>query len=211
MYLLAPKYERKGSIYFDTIALFSIVLTLNNKIMDARDRFFEVRDALGLTDYRIYTDVEGVTKGMLDRLRQGITTEISNKWLIPFLEAYPQVNANYILTGQPPMFLEVGITEKCKHLETRLISQDDTIKNSQIYISELKERMASVEEKCKMVEMENEKLRDNLAKSREIEFFKDEAEFYKKQAMRLMEELRIKNNEFMEMKLKLEGMVTKCQ
>lgn len=179
--------------------------------MDARDRFFEVRDALGLTDYRIYTDVEGVTKGMLDRLRQGITTEISNKWLIPFLEAYPQVNANYILTGQPPMFLEVGITEKCKHLETRLISQDDTIKNSQIYISELKERIVYIEEKCKMVEIENEKLRDNLAKSREIEFFKDEAEFYKKQAMRLMEELRIKNNEFMEMKLKLEGMVTKCQ
>lgn len=211
MYLLAPKYERKGSIYFDTIALFSIVLTLNNKIMNARDRFFEVRDALGLTDYRIYTDVEGVTKGMLDRLRQGITTEISNKWLIPFLEAYPQVNANYILTGQPPMFLEVGITEKCKHLETRLISQDDTIKNSQIYISELKERIVYIEEKCKMVEIENEKLRDNLAKSREIEFFKDEAEFYKKQAMRLMEELRIKNNEFMEMKLKLEGMVTKCQ
>ena len=67
--------------------------------MDARERFFEVRDALGLSDYRIYTDVEGVTKSMLDRLRQGVTTEISNKWFIPFLEAYPEVNANYILTG----------------------------------------------------------------------------------------------------------------
>lgn len=72
--------------------------------MDARDRFFEVRDALGLTDYRIYTDVKGATKSMLDRLRQGVTTEISNKWFIPFLEAYPEVNANYILTGKGPKF-----------------------------------------------------------------------------------------------------------
>lgn len=72
--------------------------------MDARDRFFEVRDALGLTDYRIYTDVKGATKSMLDRLRQGVTTEISNKWFIPFLEAYPEVNANYILTGKGSKF-----------------------------------------------------------------------------------------------------------
>ena len=72
--------------------------------MDARDRFFEVRDALGLTDYRIYTDVKGAPKSMLDRLRQGVTTEISNKWFIPFLEAYPEVNANYILTGKGSKF-----------------------------------------------------------------------------------------------------------
>ena len=72
--------------------------------MDARERFFEVRDALGLSDYRIYTDVKGATKSMLDRLRQGVTTDISNKWFIPFLEAYPQVNANYILTGRGSKF-----------------------------------------------------------------------------------------------------------
>jgi predicted adenine nucleotide alpha hydrolase (AANH) superfamily ATPase len=72
--------------------------------MDARERFFEVRDALGLSDYRIYTDVKGATKSMLDRLRQGVTTEISNKWFIPFLEAYPEVNANYILTGKGSKF-----------------------------------------------------------------------------------------------------------
>lgn len=40
------------------------------------------------------------------KLRQGQTEEVSVKILMPFCEAYPQVNANYILTGKGPMFLD---------------------------------------------------------------------------------------------------------
>ena len=72
--------------------------------MSTRERFYEVRDALGLTDYKIQTSVEGITKNMLDKLRQGIVTEVSIKILKPFIEAYPQVNVNYILTGSGSMF-----------------------------------------------------------------------------------------------------------
>jgi hypothetical protein len=74
--------------------------------MGTRKRFYEVRDALNLTDYKIQTSIEGITKSMLDKLRQGIVTEISIKILKPFIEAYPQVNANYILTGRGSMFIQ---------------------------------------------------------------------------------------------------------
>ena len=43
---------------------------------------------------------------MISKLRQGHTEEVSVKILMPFCEAYPQVNANYILTGKGPMFLD---------------------------------------------------------------------------------------------------------
>lgn len=80
--------------------------------MGTRERFYEVRDALNLTDYKIQTSVEGITKSMLDKLRQGIVTEVSIKILKPFIEAYPQVNVNYILTGSGSMFIQEQETQQ---------------------------------------------------------------------------------------------------
>lgn len=95
--------------------------------MSTRERFYEVRDALGLTDYKIQTSVEGITKNMLDKLRQGIVTEVSIKILKPFIEAYPQVNVNYILTGSGSMFnQEQGVIEarvEAKPIDTNIIIQ----------------------------------------------------------------------------------------
>lgn len=72
----------------------------------AKDRFHEVMDSLGLNDYKVYTGIENISKNMMYKLRQGQTEEVSVKILMPFCEAYPQVNANYILTGKGPMFIE---------------------------------------------------------------------------------------------------------
>lgn len=76
----------------------------------AKDRFHEVMDSLGLSDYKVYTSIEGITKNMISKLRQGHTEEVSVKILMPFCEAYPEVNANYILTGRGSMFLENEIS-----------------------------------------------------------------------------------------------------
>lgn len=84
--------------------------------MSTRERFYEVRDALNLTDYKIYTSVEGITKNMLDKLRQGLVTEVSIKILKPFIEAYPQVNVNYILTGRGSMFIQEQKAETKKEI-----------------------------------------------------------------------------------------------
>ena len=135
--------------------------------MDARERFFEVRDALGITDYRIYTDVKGVTKSMLDRLRQGITTEVSNKWLIPFLEAYPQVNANYILTGRGSMFLtDENFNEALN--ETIMSELANLRRENKLLL----EQLDTLSKLYKAMTTEN-----NAVPSSEADFYKAESEF----------------------------------
>lgn len=157
--------------------------------MDARERFFEVRDALGLTDYRIYTDVDGVTKSMLDRLRQGVTTDVSTKWLIPFLEAYPQVNANYILTGRGSKFIEPDVIEKNKVLEKNFMNIARDFEKSQMENIELKKELAETKAVKNLMEKENAKLREELTKSMSAEFFRQEADFYKEKAENLVSKL----------------------
>lgn len=77
--------------------------------MNAKERFFKVMASLNLTDYRVYTDIDGVTKNMMVKLRNGETQEVSTKILQPFCNAFPEVNANYILTGKGGMFLDEQI------------------------------------------------------------------------------------------------------
>ena len=78
------------------------IIVANNK---TTERFHEVMDSLNLNDYKVYTSIEGISKNMMSKLRQGHTEEVSAKILMSFCEAYPQVNANYILTGKGDMFL----------------------------------------------------------------------------------------------------------
>ena len=77
-----------------------------------KERFYEVMEALKLTDYRVYTDVEGITKNMMVKLRNGETNEVSTKILMPFLSKYGDVDANYILTGRgTPLRESIETTE----------------------------------------------------------------------------------------------------
>lgn len=71
-----------------------------------KERFYEVMGILNLTDYRVYTDIEGITKNMMVKLRNGETSEVSTKILMPFLNTYKNVNANYILTGRGNAIIE---------------------------------------------------------------------------------------------------------
>jgi hypothetical protein len=153
-----------------------VLFLILNEIMDARERFFEVRDALGLTDYRIYTDVKGVTKSMLDRLRQGVTTEVSNKWLIPFLEAYPQVNANYILTGRGSMF--IFDRNNVDSFDEKLTSEMTALKREN---KRLEEQLDTLSKLYYAITGEN-----NVIPSSEADFYKAESDFYKKNAERLI-------------------------
>ncbi len=66
----------------------------------AKSRFYETMELLGLTDYRVYTDVEDITKNMMVKLRKGETGEVSIKILVPYCTKYEDVNPEYILTGR---------------------------------------------------------------------------------------------------------------
>ena len=77
-----------------------------------KERFYEVMEILNLTDYRVYTDIEGITKNMMVKLRNGETSEVSTKILMPFLNTYKNVNANYILTGRGNAIIEDEDTDR---------------------------------------------------------------------------------------------------
>ena len=53
-----------------------------------KDRFYQVIKALNLSDYRVYTDVDSITKNAMTKLRNGDTKDVSTKILVPFCLYY---------------------------------------------------------------------------------------------------------------------------
>lgn len=132
----------------------------------AKDRFHEVMDSLGLSDYKVYTSIEGITKNMISKLRQGHTEEVSVKILMPFCEAYPQVNANYILTGKGNMFLDTG--EAPANSLTASQNQrmfEDTIKDKDNQIADLKAEIERMKSAMDKLTGQNEIMREQLGLS----------------------------------------------
>lgn len=71
-------------------------------------RFIEVLDALKLTGYKL-NGIGKITKQKISNIKNDIT-EVKTDVLSDFCIAFPQVNANYILTGRESMFLENEIS-----------------------------------------------------------------------------------------------------
>lgn len=129
----------------------------------AKDRFHEVMDSLGLSDYKVYTSIEGITKNMISKLRQGHTEEVSVKILMPFCEAYPQVNANYILTGKGNMFLDTGkapANSLTASQNQRMF--EDMIKDKDIQIADLKAEIERMKSAMDKLTGQNEIMREQL-------------------------------------------------
>lgn len=128
----------------------------------AKDRFHEVMDSLNLSDYKVHTYIEGITKNMISKLRQGQTEEVSVKILMPFCEAYPQVNANYILTGKGDMFLDTD-----KSTSENIASQSqkmykDTITGKDKEIADLKAEIARMKSEIDKLTGQNDIMREQL-------------------------------------------------
>ncbi len=80
---------------------------LKNNIMAKNvysERFLSIVDKIGLSDAKIANSVEGLDKTLMSHIRTGRQGASINV-LSSLCEAYPQVNANYILTGKGNMFL----------------------------------------------------------------------------------------------------------
>lgn len=132
----------------------------------AKDRFHEVMDSLGLSDYKVYTSIEGITKNMISKLRQGHTEEVSVKILMPFCEAYPQVNANYILTGKGNMFLDTGkapANSLTASQNQRMF--EDMIKDKDNQIADLKAEIERMKSAMDRLTGQNEIMREQLGLS----------------------------------------------
>lgn len=68
------------------------------------ERFLSIVDKTGICDAKIADSVNGLDKTLMSHIRTGRQGASLNV-LSSFCEAYPEVNANYILTGKGEMFL----------------------------------------------------------------------------------------------------------
>lgn len=75
--------------------------------MERDERFLEVINELQITAYTLEKE-NGIknAQAKVSHYKKGVTKSISSDIIVGLCEAYPQVNANYILTGNGPMFKE---------------------------------------------------------------------------------------------------------
>lgn len=69
------------------------------------ERFLAVIEKLGYSDYKIWNEVESLSKATMSKIRRGICG-VSMNALCDFIEQYPQVNADYIIVGRGSMFIQ---------------------------------------------------------------------------------------------------------
>lgn len=69
------------------------------------ERFLDVIEKLGFSDYKVWNEVESLSKATMSKIRRGLCG-VSMNTLCDFVAEYPQVNADYIITGRGSMFIQ---------------------------------------------------------------------------------------------------------
>lgn len=69
------------------------------------ERFLYVIEKLGFSDYKVWNEVESLSKATMSKIRRGLCG-VSMNTLCDFVAEYPQVNADYIITGRGSMFIQ---------------------------------------------------------------------------------------------------------
>lgn len=69
------------------------------------ERFLYVIEKLGFSDYKVWNEVESLSKATMSKIRRGLCG-VSMNTLCDFITEYPQVNADYIITGRGSMFIQ---------------------------------------------------------------------------------------------------------
>lgn len=100
-------YGRKDTIIFYSANYFLNINNLKYYTMTTSERFLEVLEGLKIGPYVLEKDC-GVknAQAKISHYKKGVTKAISGDIIVQLCEAYPQVNANYILTGKGGMFLD---------------------------------------------------------------------------------------------------------
>lgn len=129
------------------------------------ERFLQVIDKLEVTDYFIWNNCSGISKAQMSHIRTGrggaslsIIESLCNK--------FPQVNANYILTGKGDMFLDTGkapANSLTASQNQRMF--EDMIKNKDNQIADLKAEIERMKSAMDKLTGQNEIMREQLGLS----------------------------------------------
>lgn len=135
--------------------------------MTTSERFLEVMEGLKIGPYVLEKDC-GVknAQAKISHYKNGVTKAISGDIIVQLCEAYPQVNANYILTGKGNMFLDTG--EAPANSLTASQNQrmfEDMIKNKDNQIADLKTEIERMKSAMDKLTGQNEIMREQLGLS----------------------------------------------
>ena len=128
------------------------------------ERFLQVIDKLGVTDYFIWNNCDAISKAQMSHIRTG-KGGASLSIIESLCNNFPQVNANYILTGKGDMFLD---TEKSTSENIASQSQKmykDTITSKDKEIANLKAEIERMKSEIDKLIGQNEIMREQLGLS----------------------------------------------
>ncbi|WP_287661105.1 hypothetical protein [Bacteroides sp.] len=127
-------------------------------------RFLETIEKLELTDYKVWNTLENLSKATMSKIRRGICG-VSMNTLQEFCQIY-NVNANYILTGKEPMFIESEnsiSTEEGKGNEDDIsLTYDELSRLYKTTVSRYERLFTNLEEQFKGLEKTIMEVRENL-------------------------------------------------
>lgn len=128
------------------------------------ERFLQVIDKLGVTDYFIWNNCDAISKAQMSHIRTG-KGGASLSIIESLCNNFPQVNANYILTGKGDMFLDTD-----KSTSENIASQSqkmykDTITSKDKEIANLKAEIERMKSEIDKLIGQNEIMREQLGLS----------------------------------------------
>lgn len=107
------------------------------------ERFLNVIEQLDLSDYKVWNEVESLSKATMSKIRRGICG-VSMNTLCDFVDKYPKVNADYIITGRGSMFIDEETQNDIN--EDMIIKLQEDLKNAYIEIGRLNMELKSAKE-----------------------------------------------------------------
>lgn len=107
------------------------------------ERFLNVIEQLDLSDYKVWNEVESLSKATMSKIRRGICG-VSMNTLCDFVDKYPKVNADYIITGRGSMFIDEGTQNDIN--EDMIIKLQEDLKNAYIEIGRLNMELKAAKE-----------------------------------------------------------------
>ncbi|WP_274973062.1 hypothetical protein [Bacteroides fluxus] len=133
--------------------------------MTTSERFLEVLEGLKIGPYVLEKDC-GVknAQAKISHYKKGVTKAISGDIIVQLCEAYPQVNANYILTGKGDMFLKEQPAEESKEIKASQIkvAYENIIKDKEKQIEALREEINRLTRENDRLVGENSIMREQI-------------------------------------------------
>lgn len=117
--------------------------------MERDERFLEVINKLQITAYTLEKE-NGVknAQAKVSHYKNGVTKSISSDIIVGLCEAYPQVNANYILTGNGSVFIQ-------ENTENKEVVSDHSKKLFEEFNKQTRILLAQRDEEIRELQLEN--------------------------------------------------------